>query len=119
MADMRDPGLLRQSPDPLFGRTQNEVLTFLTTGLQGKVHSAYYFGSFLSERFTRHSDIDLIIVKDTDIPFLERPLEFDYLREFALSLDILVYTLAEFEKLITDPSPGFWRTVTREMVRFI
>jgi hypothetical protein len=30
-------------------------------------------------------------------------------------LDILVYTPREFEKLTSDPSPGFWKSAVAEM----
>ncbi len=105
--------------DPLFGMTEEEVTIRLRNALANRVSKAFFFGSFGTAAFDRHSDIDIILVKDTDIPFMKRAAEFDDLKELLPSLDILVYTPSEFESLTADPSPGFWRSVVRSMRRFV
>lgn len=87
--------------------------------IEGRAAAAYLFGSFTTSRFSRHSDVDLFIVTETDVPFVERPLLFDDLLEVFPSLDILVYTPAEFEELSSVPSPGFWRSAVANMKRIV
>jgi len=57
------------------------------------------FGSLASGRVSRWSDIDLIIVKDTKKPFLDRNKEVLLLLKPKVGMDILVYTPEEFKKL--------------------
>jgi hypothetical protein len=107
------------STDPLKGRSPDDVLDDLEDALRGVVLRAYYYGSFMTNTFGRNSDIDLILIQDTDTAFVDRPMAFDFLSAIAENIDILVYTPAEFEKLTTDPAPGFWYNVTKHMVRFL
>lgn len=57
------------------------------------------FGSFSQERIKRWSDIDLIIVKETDKPFFERIKEVLLLLKPRVGVDILVYTPEEFKNM--------------------
>ena len=57
------------------------------------------FGSLASGRVSRWSDIDLIIVKDTKKPFLDRNKEVLLLLKPKVGMDILVYTPEEFKQL--------------------
>jgi len=75
---------------------------------------AYLFGSFARGNNHPHSDVDLIIVAETDRPFIERYLDFTDLFDLAPDLDLLIYTKAEIARLRKDPSPGFWRSVWQE-----
>ncbi len=79
-----------------------------------RVRAAYLFGSFVREDRHSHSDVDLIVVADTQRPFLERYLDFSDLFDRVPELDLLIYTEPEIERLRRDPSPGFWRSVWRE-----
>jgi len=59
------------------------------------------FGSFARGDARDHSDIDLIVVKETDKRFLDRLDEFyDDARE---AMDVLVYTPQEFEEMKQRP----------------
>ena len=65
------------------------------------VEKAIVFGSFARGTATRRSDIDLIIVMDTDRRFFER---YDELSDIGnciegLHMDILIYTPAEIESI--------------------
>ena len=111
--------LVRYEIDPLHGKTEDEIREELQRILASRVLEAYFFGSFATPRFTKFSDIDLILVCETDEAFIRRPLLFSDLLDVIPNLDILVYTPEEFHRLTEDPSPGFWRTVSSEMVRFI
>ena len=69
---------------------------------------AILFGSFARNTATAHSDIDLIFVEETNLPFLDRmdrylgPLV-DRLRT---SVEVLVYTPEEFERMAQYPFIG-------------
>ena len=58
------------------------------------------FGSRARGEADEHSDYDLIIIKRTDRPFLDRLHDMvPYLREITRPADILVYTPEEFERM--------------------
>lgn len=57
------------------------------------------FGSFATGEATEWSDIDLVIVKETERRFLERTKEVLLLLRPRVGVDILVYTPREFERL--------------------
>lgn len=65
------------------------------------VRKLLLFGSLARGDARDHSDIDLIVVKDTPMRFLDRLDEFyDDARE---AMDILVYTPQEFEEMKERP----------------
>ena len=111
--------LIPNTRDPLYGYTRARITELFREKLAGRVLSAYFFGSFASDSMDRDSDIDLIIVKNTDTPFLERPAEFFDLLDLVPACDIFVYNPEELDKLTKDPSPGFWQDVTKGMKRFV
>lgn len=57
------------------------------------------FGSLVSGKIREWSDIDMIIIKETDIPFLDRIKEIIRLLRPKAGFDIVVYTPEEFEEL--------------------
>jgi predicted nucleotidyltransferase len=61
------------------------------------------FGSYAEGNPNNDSDIDLLIIRDTDLPRHKRSLEIQkYLIGSMIPLDILVYTNNEFEKGKSD-----------------
>jgi predicted nucleotidyltransferase len=62
------------------------------------------FGSLAFGRAHLWSDIDLVVVADTDRPFLDRTKELLLLLRPQVGLDLLVYTPAEFAALSREPS---------------
>jgi hypothetical protein len=60
-----------------------------------------------------------MLVVDTDKPFLERGRSFFDVMDLALAMDLIVYTPQEFQKLTTDPSPGFWASAVASMRRLV
>jgi predicted nucleotidyltransferase len=65
------------------------------------VRKVLLFGSLARGDARDHSDVDLIVVKDTRMRFLDRLDEFyDDARE---AMDILVYTPQEFEEMKERP----------------
>ena len=111
--------LIRHERDPLFGFSADGFVDYLRITLDGRVQDAYLYGSFGTPEFYRHSDIDLMLVCDTAVPFVERALMFGDLRDRVPSLEILVYTPEEFTALTTEPSPGFWRSATSSMRKIV
>ena len=78
------------------------------------VQRAILFGSFARGEASRHSDVDLLLVKETDERFLDRAR--GLLEELAARLplydvDVLVYTPAELRTLRDRP---FFRSVLSE-----
>jgi predicted nucleotidyltransferase len=60
----------------------------------------YLFGSHARNEADTLSDIDLIVIKKTNLPFLERLREIQrYLPQDAGSVDILVYTPEELDDM--------------------
>lgn len=82
------------------------------------VRSAYIVGSFARQEAQPWSDVDLLIVHETEMPFVERPRIFDDLCDFGIPFDILVYTPHEFVALEQDPT-GFWRATQHDRLRIV
>jgi len=57
------------------------------------------FGSYPAGRVSEWSDLDLVIVKETDAPFLDRVRRVLALVKPRVGVDVLVYTPQEFEQL--------------------
>jgi predicted nucleotidyltransferase len=76
------------------------------------------FGSAGSGAYTDESDVDIIVIKETGTPFIERAREFDDIWDLAPAVDLLVYTPAEFEKLLEE-NIGFWKSVKETLVRVV
>ena len=111
--------LVWSARDPLKGRNVDEFISALVRCLSGRVDQAWIFGSLGRPGFGPESDIDLILVVQTDKPFLERARDFFDVMDLALSMDLLVYTPMEFRKFTSDPSPGFWTSVVETMRRVV
>lgn len=100
--------------DPLAGYTRESFFKALKEKLEGRVVAGYVFGSLATNKLHAESDVDVMLIARTDLPFLDQYKEFsDILPE----MDLLIYTPEEWNRLTTNPSPGFWRTVTNEMIK--
>jgi hypothetical protein len=98
---------------------REKVIEFLADRLRAAgVGEAYIIRSFAENRCEAWSDIDLIILQETTRPFTERAQDFQNLFDLGLPLDILVYTPAEFTRLLHSTS-GFWKTVRRHNLRIL
>ena len=60
------------------------------------------FGSMAGEETGEWSDLDLVIIKDTNQRFLDRTKEVMELLQPRVGVDILVYTPREFEELCRE-----------------
>ena len=108
-------------------RPRTSILDFSATDIETffcrkltrhKVRAAYFFGSYVQGQASAWSDIDLLIVMPTTIPFIERSRDFFELYELGLPIDILVYTPEEFKNLEASDS-GFWRNFRTHHQRII
>ena len=57
------------------------------------------FGSLVSGKVKNNSDIDLVVIKNTDKPFIDRAIEVALLTRPNFATDFLVYTPQEFKKM--------------------
>ncbi len=79
---------------------------------------AILFGSFARQTATRHSDIDLVFIEDTEEEFLDRIGR--YLRLLrqrqalkAFDIDVLVYTPQELQRMLAEGN-GFVKRLLKE-----
>jgi len=57
------------------------------------------FGSYAKGTPNEHSDLDILVIKETNVPQHQRPREIrKYLRGLGIPMDIIVYTKSEIEK---------------------
>ena len=109
--------LVRNDRDPLAGLSRAEFERRLQAALSDRVNEAWFFGSYVAGNFGPDSDIDLMLVVETEAPFHTRAFAFEDLLDIGPRMDILVYTPQEFARLTGDPSTGFWRNAVRAMRR--
>lgn len=96
-----------------------EIEAFLKERLGGRgVLEAWLFGSAAAGTATAWSDLDVLVVRETAEPFVERPRALSDLLDLGLPVDLLVYTPAEFRRLREDGS-GFWREFERTRKRLV
>ncbi|MFQ6049396.1 MAG: nucleotidyltransferase domain-containing protein [Phycisphaerae bacterium] len=79
---------------------------------QPAVRRVIMFGSAARGEARTSSDLDLIVVMQTDAPFLKRWREVWQLARPQVPTDLLVYTPAEFEQLLQ--TRAFVRSAVRE-----
>ena len=69
------------------------------------------FGSVGRGDADEYSDIDLIIVKETDVRFVERLLEADSYLSSSIRVDLFVYTPKELASMIEEDNPFIERAL--------
>lgn len=69
------------------------------------VRGAYLFGSYARGDADCYSDLDLLIIQETERPFLERFRDFDAVFDLGPAVDLLVYTPEEFERMRERGNP--------------
>lgn len=57
------------------------------------------FGSLVTNRIKKYSDIDLIIIKNTNKVFIDRAIEAALLTQPNCAVDFLIYTPEEFRRM--------------------
>jgi predicted nucleotidyltransferase len=114
-----EPVIVWNSRDPLGGRTRERFEAEIRRLLSGRVEAAYVFGSYGTKEFGSDSDIDMMIVADTDKPFVERALDYPELLDLVPDMDLFVYTPEEFGKLSAEPTAGFWVSALDSLKRIL
>ncbi len=71
------------------------------------------FGSFARGDYHAMSDIDLLIVKDTERPFLDRISDVLALCDYDVPLEPLIYTPEELQRMLEEGN-SFLQTVLEE-----
>ena len=69
--------------------------------------SAYIFGSVSRGEEDEYSDVDLILVMDTDLPFFERIRAVLDLRYALERADLIIYTPEEIESMLAEEGRQF------------
>jgi predicted nucleotidyltransferase len=65
-----------------------------------------YFGSYARGDWSVGSDLDLVIIlSECNEPPLRRGLAFDTISDFPVPVDLLVYTLDEWDRLEAEQAP--------------
>ena len=83
--------------------------------IENKVRAIFLFGSMAKKKSEEGSDIDLFIIAETEIDFIERPINYLSILENKYEINILVYTPEEFRELTRKPTFGFWQDVVSSM----
>ena len=79
------------------------IMHVLTTQYQPE--KVILFGSMAGGTVGEWSDIDLVIIKETPLPFLQRLKEVALLCLAPVGVDYLVYTPEEFEQMMAENNP--------------
>lgn len=88
-----------------------QILEILTTQYQPE--KVILFGSMASGTVHEWSDLDLVIVKDTSKPFLQRLTEVALLCRPRIGVDFLVYTPNELAQMISEQNPFVLEEIVR------
>ncbi len=79
----------------------------------GKFITAYVFGSVAAGTSDEHSDIDVILVRDTARPFFDRVREIMDLRLEFGAADLLIYTPGELDEMLAEEGRYFVKHAVR------
>lgn len=112
--------IVRKKESFLKNRSKEEFIKELKSYFNSYALEVYIFGSFYTDDFNTDSDLDILIVTDTDLKFHERYQLFPELNQFLLGekieFDLIIYTPAEFKKLTDEGKEskvGFWSNFVR------
>ena len=81
----------------------DQILRALITNYQPE--KVILFGSMARSDVSEWSDVDLVIVKETPLPFLQRSKAVALLCLVPVSVDYLVYTPDEFDQMVAERNP--------------
>lgn len=84
----------------------DEIRKMMREHLAGTdVIRAIIFGSFARGSADAASDVDLVLIEPTSLPFLERGRRHLPLFRMGIGIDLLVYTPEEYERLLREGNP--------------
>ncbi|MDN3512878.1 MAG: nucleotidyltransferase domain-containing protein [Candidatus Brocadia sp.] len=74
----------------------NQVVRAIVTGYNPK--KIILFGSYAQGNPTKESDVDLLVIKDDDLPKIQRNrIVRSFLKDFTVPIDVIVKSSQEFE----------------------
>ena len=76
------------------------------------------FGSMARGDADEYSDIDLIVIKKTDTPFIQRLVEVVAFTSPYIAVDILVYTPEEIKAMMEEENPFIQRALREGKVLY-
>lgn len=84
-----------------YGRALDQALATILSRLENmpEVHRAILFGSYADGRRDLSTDIDLILVMESDLDFLTRNARLRQQFLLGVDLDLVAYTPEEFERM--------------------
>ena len=86
----------------------------LTLAAEYRPEKVILFGSMAQASVGAWSDLDLVVIKDTPKPFLQRLKEVALLCQAPVGVDFLVYTPNEFDQMIAERNPFILEEVLRK-----
>ncbi len=92
---------------------RQELERVLTALQRYRPRRVILFGSFARGDYHAGSDIDLLVIKETERPFAERIGDVLALCDYSIPLEPLVYTPEEFERMRDEGNP-FIEQILRE-----
>jgi len=72
---------------------------------------AYIYGSVARGEEDRHSDLDIVVVRETEAAFFDRMREIMDLRRDLGSADMWIYTPAELDSMLAEPGRHFLKNI--------
>ncbi len=85
--------------------SQKQLIEYLKKNLIGRVQSVFLFGSYAQDKANSESDIDIIIVCETQREWPERHRDFANMIQQLGPVDCLIYTPEEWGNMLAEPSP--------------
>lgn len=70
-----------------------------------EIQRVLVFGPYARGDYDAYSDLDVIIIYETECPFLERFRDFEALFDLPMAVELLAHTPAEFDAMIEAGNP--------------
>ncbi len=103
----------RQEYRKLLNHSANEIVAKLS---RLNVEKISLFGSYARGKIDLFTDLDVLVIIDTDKPFIERTAEIHSLLALPVDADILCYTPEEFQSM--KDTPFFKKVLADEVVLY-
>lgn len=90
----------------------DKILTVLL--YQYDAERVFLFGALAENAVDEWSDLGVAVVKETDKPFIQRLKEVALLCQSPVGVDFLVYTPAEFDRMVAEENPFILETIIQK-----
>jgi predicted nucleotidyltransferase len=94
-----------------YAKLMEQSIKRIVETLSGKAERISIFGSSVDQNPDLFSDLDVLIIMDTEKPFLDRLKEIYSLLALPVDADILCYTPEEFNRI---KHRGFFKTILQK-----